>query len=230
MDGPKENGQILVTRGTVLGTIHSGTGTRTVLRWIRGRLLNLLHISRAVSLSSSCEEFSEPKSMTKGTHTRTSQPGSPMNFAHVNKFSFLAPDDNEFTGEVCTSLHTSMSQCQQRKCGEERVDECRRDDERVDECTTVSETKFPSHRGSGTSKLNARQVSYLAASGGDSRGVYHVSVNGWRRLSAIMDSGSAECVAPESIAKCVPLMETEASRQGQTCHTADGGAIKKKGE
>ena len=45
-----------------------------------------------------------------------------------------------------------------------------------------------------------------------------------------MDSGSAECVAPESIAKSVPLMETEASRQGQTYHTADGGVIKNKGE
>ena len=43
-----------------------------------------------------------------------------------------------------------------------------------------------------------------------------------------MDSGSAECVAPESLTKSVPLMETEASRQGQTFHTADGGVIKKK--
>ena len=43
--GPKENGQTLVTRGTVLGTTHIGTGKRTVLRWIRGRLLILLHIS-----------------------------------------------------------------------------------------------------------------------------------------------------------------------------------------
>ena len=45
-----------------------------------------------------------------------------------------------------------------------------------------------------------------------------------------MDSGSAECVAPESIAKSVPLMETEASRQAQTYHTADGGVYKNKGE
>ena len=69
----------------------------------------------AVSLCSSCEEFSEPKRMTKGTHTKTSQPESPMNFVHVNKFSTLAPDDCEFTGEGCTSLHTSRSQCPQRK-------------------------------------------------------------------------------------------------------------------
>ena len=47
-----------------------------------------------------------------------------------------------------------------------------------------------------------------------------MSGDGWRRLSAIMDSGSAECVSPESIAKSVPLMETEASRQGQTYHTS----------
>ena len=44
-DGPKDNGQLLVTRGTVLGTIHIGTEKRAVLRWIRGRLLNLFHIS-----------------------------------------------------------------------------------------------------------------------------------------------------------------------------------------
>ena len=82
--------------------------------------------------------------MTQRTHTKTSQPGSPKNFAHMKKFFILAP---EFTGEGCTSLHTSRAQCQQRKCGDERVDECRRDDERVDECITFSETKCPSHRG-----------------------------------------------------------------------------------
>ena len=43
-----------------------------------------------------------------------------------------------------------------------------------------------------------------------------------------MDSGSAECVVPEDIARNTPLMETEASRQGQTYHTADGGVIKNK--
>ena len=63
-----------------------------------------------------------------------------------------------------------------------------------------------------------------------SRGVHHVSGSGWRRLSAIMDSGSAECVAPESIAKTIPLVETEASRQGQTYHIADGGVIKNNGQ
>ena len=45
-----------------------------------------------------------------------------------------------------------------------------------------------------------------------------------------MDSGSAQCVVPENIAKSIPLVETEASRQGQTYHTADGGVIKNKGE
>ena len=51
------------------------------------------------SLNSSCEDFSEPKCMSRGTHNKTSQSGNPRNFAHVNKFSILAPDDNEFTGE-----------------------------------------------------------------------------------------------------------------------------------
>ena len=158
--------------------------------------------------------------MSRGTHTKTSQCGSSRDFAHVNKFSLLASDDDESPGECCTSERTSRMQCQSQRCV----------DERGDECITAPETKFPSHRISGTSELNAHQVSYLAASGGDSRGVHHVSGSGWRRLSPTMDSGSAECVAPQDIAKSIPLMETEASRQGQTYHTADGGVIKNKGD
>ena len=45
-DGPKKHGQTLVTRGTVLGTSHSGTEKRTVLSWIRGLLLNLFLCSQ----------------------------------------------------------------------------------------------------------------------------------------------------------------------------------------
>ena len=45
-----------------------------------------------------------------------------------------------------------------------------------------------------------------------------------------MDSGSAESAAPETIARNIPLMETEASLQRQTHHTADGGVIMNKGE
>ena len=45
LDGPKENGQTLVTRGTTLGTFPIGTAKRTVWRWTRGRLLNLFLIS-----------------------------------------------------------------------------------------------------------------------------------------------------------------------------------------
>ena len=44
-DGPREHGQTLVTRGTVLGTIPNDTAKHMVLRWIRGRLLNLFLIS-----------------------------------------------------------------------------------------------------------------------------------------------------------------------------------------
>ena len=147
----------------------------------------------AVILNPCCEDFSKPKRMSRGTPTKTSQSGSPNNFAHLNEFSILAPDDNEFNGECCASKHTSRIRCQQRRYG----------DERADECITALETKFSSHRGSGTSQLSAYQVSYIAASGGDSKGVHHVSGSGWRALSA-------ECVARENIAKSIPLVETEA--------------------
>ena len=50
----------------------------------------------------------------------------------------------------------------------------------------------------------------LAKSEVDSKGVHHVGGSGWKRVSAIMDSGSAECVAPETITRNIPLMETEA--------------------
>ena len=42
MEDQKENGQIQVTRRTILGIIPSGTARRMVLRLIRGRMLNLL--------------------------------------------------------------------------------------------------------------------------------------------------------------------------------------------
>ena len=44
-DGPRESGPVQVTRGTLLGIIQNGTARRMVLRWIRGRLLNLFPIS-----------------------------------------------------------------------------------------------------------------------------------------------------------------------------------------
>ena len=86
------------------------------------------------------------------------------------------------------------------------------------------------HRGFNAFQSNAHHVSYLAKSEVDSKGVHHVSDTGWKRVSAIMDCGSAECVVPETIARNIPLMETEASRSRQTYHTADGGVIKNKGE
>ena len=43
-DGPKENGQTLVTRGTVLVPFQLARQKRKVLRWIRGKLLDLFQI------------------------------------------------------------------------------------------------------------------------------------------------------------------------------------------
>ena len=137
----------------------------------------------------------------------------------MNRFSILASDDGESLSEWCASKHVTKVQCRPGSCGDERADEY-----------IAPEKKASSHRGSNTLRLNAHQVSHLATSGGDSKEVHDVSGPGWRRVSAIMDSGSAECVAPASIARSIQMVETEASRQGQTYHTADGGVIKNKGE
>ena len=63
----------------------------------------------AVSLNSSCEEFSEPKHMSRGTLTKTSQFGSPEDFAQLDKFSIFAQDDNEFNGKFCASQGFSVN-------------------------------------------------------------------------------------------------------------------------
>ena len=65
----------LVTRGTVRGTIPSGTAKRMVLRWIRGRLLNLFPICvqsvgtqvARISLNrNACREEHTPKLLSLG--------------------------------------------------------------------------------------------------------------------------------------------------------------------
>ena len=68
------------------------------------------------------------------------------------------------------------------------------------------------HRKFNASPSDAHHVSYLAKFEMDSKGDHHVGDPGWKRVSAIMDSGSAECMALETIARNIPLMETEASR------------------
>ena len=118
---------------------------------------------------------------------------------------------------------------ERRRMGGERDDGFSCCDERVDGCMDP-EIEVTCHRNLNAFQLNAHHVSYLAKSEVDSTGVHHVGDSGWKSVSAIMDSGSAECGAPEGIAKNIPLMETEASWQGQTYHTADGGVIKNKGE
>ena len=143
----------------------------------------------AVSLNLRDEEFSEPERVVRENQTKILP--STNDFTNVNRFSSLEESEKEFTWENCTSVHTSTAQCQQ--CGDERADGC-----------TANKSSL---------KQSAHQVSYLAVSGVDSEGVHHVGGSGWRRVSAIMESGSVECVAPENIARNTPLVETEASRQ-----------------
>ena len=218
-----------ITCGTVLGTPPICTAKRWVFEADPWTAVEPVPYLFAVSLKSSCQEFSKPKRVMRGTHIKLHSLGVHEIFVHVNKCSILASNDGESLSECCALKHVTKIQCQPWKCGCEQGDECRCGDERVDEFITL-DTKVSGHRGSDTLKLNAHQVSHFATSGGDSKGIHHVSGAGWRRVSAIMDSGSAECVARGSIAKSIPSVKTEASRQGQAYHTADRGVIKNKGE
>ena len=52
--------------------------------------------------------------------------------------------------------------------------------------------------------------------------------SGWRRVSATVDSGSADCLAPEDIARNIPRLRHHAKVRRTT--PADGGVNKNKGE
>ena len=73
--GPRESGQVQVTRGTILGIIPIGTARRMVLRWIRGRLYS--------QFETELREFSELKHVRKGHCTNTLQLENSGTFAHV---------------------------------------------------------------------------------------------------------------------------------------------------
>ena len=85
----------------------------------------------------------------------------------------------------------------------ERDDEFSGSEERVDEGLDPA-IKITCRKGVGAFPSKAHNVSYLAKSEVNSKGVHHVGDSGWKRVSAIMDSGSAECVAPGTIAKNIP--------------------------
>ena len=100
----------MVTRGTILGTLPVGTAKRMVLKWIRGRLLNLFLISVQSVRNHVARSFLNRKNVVRGTHTKTSQSGSQGDSAHVNRFSILASDDGESPGEWCASKHVSITE------------------------------------------------------------------------------------------------------------------------
>ena len=62
------------------------------------------------------------------------------------------------------------------------------------------------HRDFNAFQSNAHHMSYLTKSEVDSEGVHHVGDSGWKRVSAIMESRSAESVAPETPARNIPLL------------------------
>ena len=56
-----------------------------------------------------------------------------------------------------------------------------------------------------------------------------VSTPGWKKISAIVDTGAEESVAPDSVAKA-QLRPSSGSRKGQTFCSADGGVLPNMGD
>lgn len=85
--------------------------------------------------------------------------------------------------------------------------------------------------GVASSPKSEPHVNYLGApDDGLANGIHNLDQSGWVKISAIMDSGAAESVAPPGLASHIPLRESEASRRGQVYHTADGTKIPNLGE
>ena len=222
----KENGQIQDTRGKNSWYHSNWHGKAYGLEVDPWAAVEPVPYLCAVSRT---PEFSEPKHVRKGHCTHALKLVNSGTFAHQNRFSILTSDDDENSLSDCDVAEHTTIKNQAWKIRGERNNEFSCCEEPVDACSDL-EMKVTCPRTVNAFQSNAHHVSYLAKSEVDNKGVHHVAGSGWRRVSAIMDSGSAECVAPENIARNIPLMETEASRQGQTYHTADGGVIKNKGE
>ena len=77
-----------------------------------------------------------------------------------------------YFARILNSVLSSKAQCQQLV------------DERGDGCTANPESKGSKHQRDSSPLKQSNHQHYVGGSG-------------WRRVSAIMDSGSAECVAPE---------------------------------
>ena len=61
-------------------------------------------------------------------------------------------------------------------------------------------------------------------------GEYHRETKDWEVIKCTADSGAADNVGPEGIAKMFSLQESDASRNGRYYTTANGGKVPNKGE
>ena len=125
----------------------------------------------AVSLKPSCEEFSEAQHVRKRYCTNTLQLESSGTFAHDNRFSFLASDDDEKSLDGC-DVEKQVTKIKSRTCKlrGERDDEFSYCEERVDE-RLDPEIKVTCRRKVDAFQPNAHHVSYLEKSEVDSQGV-----------------------------------------------------------
>ena len=73
------------------------------------------------------------------------------------------------------------------------------------------------------------EIQYLG-DGGQQPEINNLSGSGWIKVSAIMDSGAAESVAPPSVCHHLPMQESAGSKRGQEYHTANGAKLVNQGQ
>ena len=146
------------------------------------------------SLESSYEDFSEKRTL----HIQVANSGS---FTHESRFSILTSEDD------AKSLDGFSCRDERRRIDGARDDAFSCYDERVDGYMGP-EIKVTCHRDLNAFQSNAKYVSFLTKSEEESKGVLNKG-GLWmekKRISAIMDSRSAECVIPEKFERNMSLL------------------------
>ena len=85
-------------------------------------------------------------------------------------------------------------------------------------------------KGRKSGRSNAGSLPLMALFSPDSEVNHLKGEPKWEKLEAVVDSGAAESVAPESMAPWVPMKASEGSKRGQTYMSASGAKLPNLGE
>ena len=165
------------------------------------------------------EVYQVPKKVVKA-YTSTTSMTKPPRLMVENRFELLAESEDDCE-EECTECAAKVHNSPNIKATVKNKDKTRGREPRKE------------GRGQGGARYCGEDVDdglpIMALFSPDPE-VNHIKAPHWVKLEAVVDSGAAESVAPESMAPWVPMRESEGSRRGQTYLSASGDKLPNLGE